>query len=113
MPLAVLTKLLETIFSKNDTMNCRHLLLLALWTLVLSAQELVPTVTVDDLQGDLQIQEWMRELRRVKRAPTRNDESRRYGSSAAVVLSANGTGRCVISADQASHFCGMEEEGKR
>ncbi|KAK6029996.1 fibronectin type III domain protein, partial [Ostertagia ostertagi] len=53
-------------------MHCRHLLLLALWALVLSAQELVPTATVDDLQGDLQIQEWMRELRRVKRAPTRN-----------------------------------------
>ncbi|VDP15194.1 unnamed protein product [Heligmosomoides polygyrus] len=35
-------------------------------------QELVPTAAVNDLQGDLQIQEWMRELRRVKRAPTRN-----------------------------------------
>ncbi|ETN76803.1 hypothetical protein NECAME_11414 [Necator americanus] len=71
-------------------MNGPHLLLLALWALAISAQvlgnlelyvnlertdsvqELVPTTAVDDLQGDLQIQEWMRELRRVKRAPTRN-----------------------------------------
>ncbi|VDM65363.1 unnamed protein product [Strongylus vulgaris] len=180
-------------------MNRPHLLLLALWALAISAQvvmvqvepylseersltaaqELVPTTAVEDLQGDLQIQEWMRELRRVKRAPTRNvqpvvvvlpgfdatrastyyqdvlypgplrrrrakrarycpilggpgsrcktkgkqkasdevasdsdDDSARYGSRGAVVLSANGTGRCVVSADQASHFCGMEEEGK-
>ncbi|KIH67695.1 immunoglobulin I-set domain protein [Ancylostoma duodenale] len=54
-------------------MNRPHLLLLALWALAISAQELVPTVAVDDLQGDLQIQEWMRELRRVKRAPTRSE----------------------------------------
>ncbi|VDL76396.1 unnamed protein product [Nippostrongylus brasiliensis] len=156
-----------------------HLLLLALWALLISAQELVPTATVESLQGDLMIQEWMRELRRVKRAPTRNfqpivvvlpgfDASRaspyykdllypeplrrrrakrarycpilggagarclrlqttqqspedvasdsgddRFDSSGAVVLSTNGTGRCVVSADQASHFCGMDGEGKR
>ncbi|KAK6743874.1 hypothetical protein RB195_010896 [Necator americanus] len=54
-------------------MNGPHLLLLALWALAISAQELVPTTAVDDLQGDLQIQEWMRELRRVKRAPTRSE----------------------------------------
>ncbi|KHJ91999.1 hypothetical protein OESDEN_08123 [Oesophagostomum dentatum] len=71
-------------------MNRPHLLLLALWALAISAQvvtfekpsgpdsqhtaqELVPTTAVDDLQGDLQIQEWMRELRRVKRAPTRSE----------------------------------------
>ncbi|VDK61572.1 unnamed protein product [Cylicostephanus goldi] len=69
-------------------MNRPHLLLLALWALAISAQvvvyepylnrkrfaaqELVPTTAVDDLQGDLLIQEWMRELRRVKRAPTRS-----------------------------------------
>lgn len=57
------------------------------------------------------------EVRVVKQSPEDvardSDDNPRYGSPAAVVLSANGTGRCVVSADQASHFCGMDEEGKR
>ncbi|KJH47472.1 hypothetical protein DICVIV_06459 [Dictyocaulus viviparus] len=145
--------------------------------------KLVQPISVESLDGDLLIQEWMRELRRVKRAPARNVQPMivvlpgfnitrslpnrqdllypeplkrrrakraRYcpilvyiwedrkacaqlsslnpyyagtlsaghqravaASGTAVVLRANGTGRCVISADQASHFCGMDEEGKQ
>ncbi|KAE9414190.1 hypothetical protein Angca_002764, partial [Angiostrongylus cantonensis] len=38
-------------------------------------QKLVPTVAVESLQDDLLIQKWMRELRRVRRAPERNRQS--------------------------------------
>uniref|UniRef100_A0A1I7XGE8 Clip domain-containing protein n=1 Tax=Heterorhabditis bacteriophora TaxID=37862 RepID=A0A1I7XGE8_HETBA len=154
----------------------RLLLRLAFLALVVAswAQELISTHTVETLADDLQIQEWMRELRRVKRAPTRNvqpvivvlpgfdpskaspyffdlhypEPLRRHRAKRAkfcpilggpgtrcerivvsssaieddeqdsddtqrlstVVLGANSTGRCVLSADRASHFCGMEEE---
>uniref|UniRef100_A0A1I7U3G1 Uncharacterized protein n=1 Tax=Caenorhabditis tropicalis TaxID=1561998 RepID=A0A1I7U3G1_9PELO len=37
------------------------------------AQELLPSIEVESLAQDLQIQEWMRTLRRVKRAPTRSE----------------------------------------
>ncbi|KAK5984637.1 hypothetical protein GCK32_012442, partial [Trichostrongylus colubriformis] len=77
-------------------MHCRHLLLLALGALVLYAQELVPTVHVDDLQGDLQIQEWMRALRRVKRAPTRMSSP---------PIPPPDAGKCVISKASGREIC--------
>lgn len=36
-------------------------------------------------------------------------DSRSSGLPPTVVLGGNHTGKCVLSADQASHFCGLEE----
>uniref|UniRef100_A0A915BJG8 VWFA domain-containing protein n=1 Tax=Parascaris univalens TaxID=6257 RepID=A0A915BJG8_PARUN len=57
-----------------------------------------------DLSSDLHVQSLLHQLRRVKRAPPRN-----YKDVPAVVLPFNGTGRCVLSADRASHYCGDTE----
>ncbi|KHN88307.1 Mesocentin [Toxocara canis] len=73
-------------------------------TLTLS-QTLLDGGQVDvDLSSDLHVQSLLRQLRRVKRAPPRN-----YKDIPAVVLPFNGTGRCVLSADRASHYCGDAE----
>ncbi|CAJ0581112.1 unnamed protein product, partial [Mesorhabditis spiculigera] len=133
------------------------LLVLALAAIFASCQE-VTNEHETSLAQDLQIQEWMRELRRAKRATSKNTQlaiavlpgfdlkklprelwDREFGGSdpmkrrrrgrisrvkrrtfcplldprsslpPTVVLGSNHTGRCVLSADQASHFCGVEE----
>uniref|UniRef100_A0A914EG12 protein-tyrosine-phosphatase n=1 Tax=Acrobeloides nanus TaxID=290746 RepID=A0A914EG12_9BILA len=66
-----------------------------------------PHLSADStLLNDLQLQDVMRTLRRMKRSVPKN-----YSAPIVVVqASQNETGKCVISADQAVHYCGFAEE---
>ncbi|VBB26357.1 unnamed protein product [Acanthocheilonema viteae] len=57
---------------------------------------------IPNLVGDLRMEEIMRQINRFKRA-TKNFPNYQQSS---VVLAMNDTGRCVVSADKASHYCG-------
>ncbi|VIO91673.1 Uncharacterized protein BM_BM10822 [Brugia malayi] len=54
---------------------------------------------IQSLSGDLRMEDIMHQINRLKRATKNYQQS-------SVVLSTNDTGRCVVSADKASHYCG-------
>ncbi|GMT19009.1 hypothetical protein PFISCL1PPCAC_10306, partial [Pristionchus fissidentatus] len=81
-------------------------------------QELISSPYSSTFSDDLGVQNLMVELRkhRGRRALNkRNSEDASIDSpesEGGVVVAKNASGRCVLSADRASHFCGLDAEGE-